>query len=111
MNHEQSFAQYRLTQLTDQLLSETSISGDIVFLADEDEGRISGATWRFEEADQAVLKESGFKFLLMELLDILIQFRLSQGYSETLNGIVHLDNSSPEIEWLTGDEAQMRRSS
>lgn len=109
MNPEQSFDQYRLTQLTEQLLSETSISGDILFFADEEEDRISGATWRFNEDDQELLKGSDFKFMLMELLDILIQYRASLGNTDTLNGIVHLDRSSPHIQWLTAGEAEKRR--
>lgn len=111
MTSDQAFDQYRLTQLTDQLLSGTSISGDIVFFADEDEGRVSGATWQFEEEDQAWLRGSDFKFMLMELLDTLIQYRASQGESDTLNGVIHLDNSSPDIKWLTADRAEIRRSS
>lgn len=109
MTSDQAFDQYRLTQLTEQLLSGTSISGDIVFFADEDEGRVGGATWRFEEDDQAFLKENDFRFMLMELLDVLIQHRVRQGSSDTLNGVIHLEKSSPNIQWLTAPEAQAMR--
>lgn len=110
MNSEISFAQNRLTGLTEQLLAETSITGDIVFFADEDEGRINGATWQFEEGDHILLKNSDFKFMLMELLDTLIQHRARQGNTGTLNGVVHLENSSADIQWLTSDKAEKRRS-
>jgi len=109
MNKNLSFAENRLNQLTDQLLSETSVTGSIVFFADEEAGGISGATWRFDEEDHTFLKESGYKLLLMELLDILIQHRASEGDADTLCGLVHLDASSPEIHWLTSEEAEKRR--
>lgn len=109
MDNDLSFAQNRLNQLTEQLLAETPITGDIVFFADEDAGGISGATWRFEEEDQAFLKECGFRFMLMELLNILIKHRAREG-DAPLNGIVHLENSVPEISWLCRGEAEDRRS-
>jgi hypothetical protein len=108
MNPEQSFAQNRLLQLAEQLLKETSITGDLVFFADEDEGGISGATWRFEDGDHTLLKDSGFKCMLMELLDSLIHHRASEKSTDTLNGVIHLEKSSPSIQWLTADEAEKK---
>lgn len=110
MINELSFAQSRLNQLTEQFLSETSVTGDIIFLADEDAVGISGATWRFEDEHLSILKECGFQFLLMELLDILIKDRASEGHRDTLNGIVRLQASSPLIDWLTTEEAENHRS-
>ena len=106
MNPDQSFAQNRLLQLAEQLLKETTITGDLVFFVDEDEGRIGGATWRFEDGDQTLLKDSGFKFMLMELLDSLILRRASEESTDSLNGVVHLEQSSPSIQWLTAEEAE-----
>jgi hypothetical protein len=108
MNPEQSFAQNRLLQLAEQLLKETSITGDLVFFADEDEGGISGATWRFEDEGHTLLKDSGFKFMLMELLDSLVLRRASEESTDTLNGVIHLEKSSPSIQWLTADEAEKK---
>jgi hypothetical protein len=105
MNPELSFAQNRLDQLTEQLLSETPVTGDIIFFADEDAGGVSGASWRFEDEDHTLLKDRNFKFMLMELLDTLIQHRAGEGHTNTLHGIVHLEKSLPGIQWLTADEA------
>jgi len=110
MNNELSFAQSRLNQLTEQLLSETSVTGDVVFFAAEDAIGISGATWRFEDEDHCILKECGFKFMLMELLDVLIKDRANEGHSDTLHGIVRLHASSPLIDWLTAEQAENHRS-
>ena len=60
MNPELSFAQNRLNQLTEQLLPGASVTGDIIFFADEEAGGISGATWRFEDEDHALLKDRNF---------------------------------------------------
>jgi hypothetical protein len=97
-------------QLTEQLLSETAITGEVIFYADEDAGKISSPTWRFEDEDHALLKDRDFNLMLMELLDALIQHRAGEGYTNTLNGIVHLERSSPAIQWLTADEAEQQRS-
>lgn len=109
MNPELSFAQNRLNQLTEQLLSETPVTGDIIFSADEDACGVSGATWRFEDKDHTLLKDCGFRFMLMELLDVLIKHRTNEGHRDTLNGIVHLEKSSPGIHWLNSDEAEQQR--
>ena len=108
MHTETSFAERRLVQLTEQLLSDTSITGEIIFLADEGQLGVSGATWRFDDKDHAFLKESGFRFMLMELLNILIKQRSEEGHSP-LHGIIHLENSSPDIDWLTVEQAQKLR--
>lgn len=108
MNTDSSFAQNRLVQLTEQLLSGRPVTGDIIFLADEEAPEVSGATWRFEDDDHAFLKESGFRFMLMELLDTLIRHRAEEGQSP-LQGIIHLENSSPSIDWLTVEQAEKRR--
>lgn len=110
MSNNLSFDQNRLNQLTEQLLSETPVTGDIVFFADEDAVGISGATWRFEDEDHALLQDCGFKFMLMELLDILIKHRASKGHKNTLNGRVQLNASSSGIHWLTAEEAEKQRS-
>ncbi|AOY87702.1 hypothetical protein BKP64_05685 [Marinobacter salinus] len=109
MNPELSFAQNRLNQLTEQLLSETPVTGDIIFFANDDAGGISGATWRFEDEDHALLKDRNVKFMLMELLNTLIQHRAGEGHTNTLHGIVHLEKSSPSIQWLTSNEAEQQR--
>lgn len=110
MKNELSFAQSRLNQLTEQLLSETTVTGDIIFFADEDAAGISGATWRFEDEDHRLLQECGFKFMLMELVDILIKDRASEGHGDALHGIIRLQASSPVIDWFTAEQAEKQRS-
>ncbi|MGM0858886.1 MAG: hypothetical protein ACQEW0_17720 [Pseudomonadota bacterium] len=111
MTYDSSFSQHRLTQLTEQLLSDTSVSGNIIFFADEEEGRVGGATWQFEDEDHSLLKDSDFTYMLMELLDVLIRYRSSHGVTDTLNGIIQMDKSVPDLQWLTASEAEKRRGS
>jgi uncharacterized protein YihD (DUF1040 family) len=58
--------------------------------------------------DHTLLKDSGFKCMLMELLDSLIHYRASEKSTDTLNGVIHLEKSSPSIQWLTADEAEKK---
>lgn len=109
MNYDASFDRTRLNQLTEQLLSGTAISGDIFFVADEEDGGILGATWQFEEEDSAALKECNFKFMLMELLNILIRYRVSHRFYDTLCGVIHLENSYANIHWLPEADVQKLR--
>lgn len=109
MNYDASFAQTRLSQLTEQLLSGTSISGDIFFIADDEDGGVLGSTWMFEKEDSGMLKERNYKFMLMELLDDLIRYRASHNYTDTLCGVVRLNNSQADLRWLPEADVQNLR--
>jgi DNA-directed RNA polymerase subunit L len=110
MTYDSSFAQHRLTQLTEQLLPDTLVAGNILFFADEEEGRVGGATWQFEDEDHSLLKDSDFTYMLMELLDVLIRYRASHGVTDTLNGIIQM-KSVPDMQRVTANEAEKRRGS
>ena len=109
MSYDTYFDSTRLNQLTKQLLPETAISGDVFFIADAPDIGILGATWRFEEADHSMLKESNFKSMLMELLDALIRYRASHEVTDTLCGVIHLEDSCADIRWLPEAEVQKLR--
>ena len=109
MSYDASFDSTRLKNLTEQLLPETAIPGDIFFIADTQDVGILGATWLFKDDDHSELKESNFKSMLMELLDTLIRYRASHEFTDTLCGVIHLEDSCADIRWLPEAEVQKLR--
>jgi len=109
MSYDASFDNIRLNQLTEQLLSEMAISGDVLFVADTKNVGVLGATWLFTDDDHSVLKESNFKSMLMGLLDTLIRYRASHEFTDTLCGVIHLEDSCANIRWLPEAEVQKLR--
>ena len=109
MSYDAAFAHTRLSQLTEQLLSGTHISVDILFIADEEDGGVLGSTWIFEDEDSGILKERNFKFMLMELLNDLIRYRASHNYTDTLCGAIRLNNSHADLRWLPEGDVQKLR--
>lgn len=72
----------------------------MVFAAEQEEGRISGASWSFDGDYFAYFRDSGFKLKLMELLDQLIQYRAMHAASPWKEGIVWFRGGKLSIEWL-----------
>jgi hypothetical protein len=52
-------------------------------------------------------RESGFYFLLLNLLDILIEYRSQHVITEHYHGIISVEMSAIHIEWLDEDVADM----
>lgn len=69
-NFDQTFESTRLAMLAKQHPDIVKEKGKVVFRAEDDEDLLCRASWRLEDDvfDQAT--ESGFKLLLMELIDI-----------------------------------------
>ncbi|WP_372958295.1 hypothetical protein [Marinobacter sp.] len=108
MSYTPSMDQERLAQLASQYLGNTTVTGDVVFFADEGE-RLSHATWQFPRNDQRRLQDSGFKSALLELLDDLISHRASQHQANLCQGVVNIEKNQLNIQWLPLEEAQMLR--
>jgi len=47
--------------------------------------------------------------MLMELLDTLIRYRASHEFTDTLCGVIHLEDSCADIRWLPEAEVQKLR--
>ena len=105
MTFDPAFDNTRLQQLTQQVLSGTDVTGRVLFFAEHEAEGISRATWQFEDEDHETLQENSFKFMLMELLDTLIQYR-HQHDREPLCGVVAFEHSTPSIQWLTAEEVE-----
>lgn len=99
-NFDQNFESTRLGMLAQQHPDIVKTTGEVVFCAEEDEDRLSGASWTFENDvfDQA--SESGFKLHLMELLDSFIQYRGQCNELPKKEGVVRFGHGQMTIEWL-----------
>lgn len=94
------FEQFRLNFLIRQHRDVAYMNGMVVFCSEADEDRISGASWIFEGNYFDFFRESGFKLMLMELLDQLIRYRAMHDVMPHKEGIVRFGDGSPTIEWL-----------
>lgn len=94
------FEPFRLNFLLRQHPEVEDMKGEVVFAAEQEEDRISGATWSFDGDYFAYFRDSGFKLKLMELLDTLIQYRAMHVASPWKEGIVWFRDGKLSIEWL-----------
>jgi hypothetical protein len=109
MTYDTSFDQARLDQLAGQHLKNSNITGRVLFCSESEYNQIDYATWQFEDKDQTVLKGSGFKLHLMELLNILLVYRAQHNQLNTSQGVVNVDGDQLSIEWLPKSGAETLR--
>ena len=100
MAYDQNFDAYRLNQLAKQFLADCTIKGRVLFFSESDDNRLDYATWQFESTDYNLLNESGFKYLLMALLDNLLEYRFEHRQPNASQGVVTIDGSNATIDWL-----------
>lgn len=103
---DEGFEAQRLSMLSQQFPEMAEGRGKIAFYAEDDEARLSHASWETEGGLLAAAGKSGFKLYLMELLDTLIQYRAQCGRSRWNEGILHIDQGDLRIEWLLGDDTE-----
>ncbi len=109
MSYDVNFDQARLDQLAEQYLTNRKVEGRVLFLSDSEDNRLDHARWQLDDADHDALKSSGFKFHLMELLNILLVYRAQQSQPNASQGVVQIRNNELTIEWLSKDEFEVRR--
>lgn len=98
------FELLRLDMLARQFPDIVQGCGRVVFFAEDDEARLSYASWRTEGGLFERASEAGFKLYLMELLDGFIQYRAQIGQANRKQGIVRIDRGTIAIEWLPDDD-------
>lgn len=108
MNFNPDFDKQQLDQLAGQYLQGSTVKGKMTFFTDE-ENRLSHATWRFADEDQDALRELGFKFALMDLLDNLVTYRVRGGQPNAGQGVVSIDGSTIRIQWIPLEAAEEMR--
>lgn len=95
------FESSRLAMLAEQYPDIVQLSGEVVFNAEGDEGRLSGTSWN-TEGDHTLkqISKSGFKFDLMEILDDFIQYRGQCAEAPNKEGVIRFGGGKIDIEWL-----------
>jgi len=97
------FELLRLGMLARQFPDIAQGCGQVIFAAENDEARLSHASWSTEGDLFERASETGFKLYLMELLDGFIQYRAQIGQANRKQGIVRIDRGTITIEWLPDD--------
>lgn len=98
------FELLRLDMLARQFSGIVQGCGQVVFAAEDDEARLSHASWRTEGDLFERASETGFKQYLMELIDCFIQYRAQTGQAKQKNGVVRIGRGSLVVEWLSNDD-------
>lgn len=112
MTYDSTFDQARLDQLANQHLSDSSMTGRILFFGDPEENRLDLATWQLDSDESyEALKGSDFKLQMMELLDTLLTYRAQHNQPNAGQGVVYADNGKLSIEWLAKEEVEALRNS
>lgn len=109
MSYDENFDQARLNQLAKQYLSKSTVEGCVFFLSESDDNHLDHARWQLDDAGHDALKGSGFKFHLLELLDILLVYRAQHRQPNVSQGVVQIRNSNLTIEWLQKSEFESLR--
>lgn len=108
MRFDPDFDQQQLDRLASQYLQDTTVNGKVIFFSDK-ENRISHATWRFNDADHATLREMGLKFALMDVLDNLIAYRVREEQPNAGQGVVSISDGIMTLRWTSLEVAEALR--
>jgi len=107
MSYDGEFDQSRLDQLAAQYLTTSIEEGNVFFQSYSEDNRLDLARWRIEGAGHDVLKASGFKYHLHELLDILFIYRAQHNQLNASQCVVKICNRRLAIEWLQKNEFEV----
>ncbi|MDP5135005.1 hypothetical protein [Rheinheimera baltica] len=77
------------------------LSGSIIFLAEAESHMLTATAWQLAEADNMMLRKSGVKSAILELLDTLVEQRKRQRIRPNREGRLLLDNGQLVVEWLS----------
>ncbi|AJY50443.1 hypothetical protein [Halomonas sp. KO116] len=97
---DQDFESTRLGMLAQQHPDIVNTTGEVIFCAEENEDRLSGASWTLEDDVFEQISESGFKLHLMELLDNFVQYRGQCNELPKKEGVVRFSGGELSIKWL-----------
>ena len=77
------------------------LSGSITFLAEADSPTLTATAWHLAEADKLMLKQSGVKGAILELLDTLVTQRKRQRIRPNRQGRLLFEDGNLGVEWLS----------
>lgn len=79
------------------------LSGSIMFVAEADSPMLTATAWHLTEADNVMLKQSGVKSAILELLDTLVEQRKQKRIRPNRQGRLLLNAGQLGVEWLSDD--------
>ncbi|KXS53751.1 MAG: hypothetical protein AWU57_1869 [Marinobacter sp. T13-3] len=110
MTYDSTYDQTRLDQLANQHLSDSSVTGRILFFGDPEENRLDFATWQLDSDESyEALKGSDFKLQMMELLDSLLTYRAQHQQPNAGQGVIYIKGDSLTLEWLPRETVEAMR--
>lgn len=77
------------------------LSGSIMFLAEADSPTLTATAWHLAEADSLMLKQSGVKGAILELLDTLVEQRKRHRIRPNREGRLLIEAGQLGVEWLS----------
>lgn len=101
-----AFENMRLHHLLHQLHPNEEVTGKVIFGCDENENTHGYSSWFFNDDINSQLSESGFKMMLIHLIDALIEYRRSFFHHGFREGVISINGSKIRIEWLDDGEAR-----
>tara|TARA_R110002050_G_scaffold57423_5_gene129169 strand:+ start:82372 stop:82758 length:387 start_codon:yes stop_codon:yes gene_type:complete len=104
---DQKFEAKRLDRLRIQCLSDVNISGEIIFAAmDDNFPYINQSAWMFQNNDNQILRDRGYKYYMLPLLDVFAEYRSHYAGLECRGGVIRLKDSVGVIVWMPQIEAE-----
>ena len=85
------------------------LSGSITFVAEADSPALTATAWHLSEADNQILKQSGVKGAILELLDTLVEQRKRQRIRPNREGRLLLNSGRLCVEWLTEGASELTK--
>jgi hypothetical protein len=77
------------------------LSGSITFVAEADSPTLTATAWHLTETDNLMLKQSGIKGAILELLDTLVEQRKCQRIRPNREGRLLFNAGQLGVEWLS----------
>ncbi|WP_397472484.1 hypothetical protein [Rheinheimera sp.] len=77
------------------------LSGNITFVAEADSPILTATAWHLTDADNLILKQSGVRTAILEMLDTLVEQRKRQRIRPNREGRLLLNTGQLGVEWLS----------
>ena len=76
------------------------LDGALTFYAEAEASQLTATAWHFTEQAQTLLRQSGLKSAILDLLDALVAERKQQRIRPNRAGRMHLKEGQLQLEWL-----------
>lgn len=75
-------------------------NGELLFVAEADSSQLTDTAWQFDDHTHTLLKQTGAKSALLEMLDMLVAQRKQQRLRPNREGKLILTGNGCVLEWL-----------